>query len=395
MRYPAYHAKCKTRAMELSNQNKIKIAFLMYDLPFWKNEALFVALKHHHRFTPIFWITSVPFAHDSEIQEEAMRKCLNYAKEHNFDYLVDIDFSELKKLFNPDYIFVVHPYDDHIPFEISELEKVLPCFIPYGYSNMSSPRVYNNYKLQFFYRFYLESSYIQKEAKKYMLNQACNTKVSGLPMAELLLSNIKNQHSLVTKNRSFKKYIIWAPHWSIGFRTAGNFDVSTFNEIADSMIEIANKYKDYLYFVFKPHPLLKSTLYQEPTWGKIRTDAYWNKWKNKPHMRTEEGDYIDLFRQSEALIHDCGSFIQEYLLIDKPCMYLQRKGAHVRFNESTKLALECYQKGSDIQDIESFINGVLKGEDPLSNRRRQFINTYLLPSGQSPVQNIINDLLNP
>lgn len=34
--------------------------------------------------------------------------------------------------------------------------------------------------------------------------------------------------------------------------------------------------------------------------------------------------YVDLFKQSGEMIHDCGSFIMEDMLVNMPCMYLQK-----------------------------------------------------------------------
>lgn len=387
---PVIARRWKKLATTIYNKKNIKVAFLMYELPFWKNEALFQVLLNHERFIPALWITDNPQLKNAEIQASNKEVCVNYAEHHHFLYYRDLSLQQLREQFGPDYIFVVHPYDDHIPFKVSELVKELPCFIPYGYSNLASPRVYRNLKLQLFHRFYLESDYIQSEARKYMLNNALNTKVTGLPMADLLLSQ-STRRTIEDK----RKNIIWAPHWSIRNQTNNILDVSTFLEVAECMLQLADKYVESIRFIFKPHPLLKRTLYIDHDWGKERTDKYYRTWEEGVNTRLEEGEYAKLFVNSDAMIHDCGSFIQEYLLMDKPCLYLVRSDARKSFNKSTMTALGCYQKGSDIQDIEMFINSVLKGEDPLSSRRRHFINSYLLPSGKSPVQNIISDLLNP
>lgn len=91
------------------------------------------------------------------------------------------------------------------------------------------------------------------------------------------------------------------------------------------MVTFAQKYKDKVQIVFKPHPMLYRTLCEHSEWGKERTDAYYSMWNNMSNTQLEEGDYTELFMQSDAMIHDCGSFILEYLAVDKPCMFLKKR----------------------------------------------------------------------
>ena len=41
-----------------------------------------------------------------------------------------------------------------------------------------------------------------------------------------------------------------------------------------NFLDIAINYEDVIQFVFRPHPVLKETLYKEKDWGKKRTDKY-------------------------------------------------------------------------------------------------------------------------
>lgn len=380
-------------ASKISSKQNIRVAFMMYEVPFWKNEALFFALKRHPRFTPAIWIVDNPHVKNLDLSVVNKERCLQYVEERGFTYYLDLSLKELRENFAPDYIFVVHPYDNHIPFEVDDLKNELPCCIPYAYWTLTGARLYNNLKIQLFHRFYLESDYIQQEAKLYMLNKARNTKVTGLPMADLLISESRKASNGAL--RRMRKNIIWAPHWSIGHQTGDMLDASTFLGIADNMVCLANKYSETINLIFKPHPLLKRSLYNSPEWGKTRADEYYRTWANGVNMRLEEGEYTELFIESDALIHDCSSFILEYLLMNKPCLYLVRPDARCCFNKSAMEALQCYQKAYTIEDVESFIKDVLSGKDCMSTRRQQFVNSYLLPDGFSPVQKIVEDLLNP
>jgi DivIVA domain-containing protein len=63
--------------------------------------------------------------------------------------------------------------------------------------------------------------------------------------------------------------------------------------------EFAEKYADRIQWAFKPHPLLRDTLYQHPDWGKERTDAYYGRWESMPNTQLETGAYVELFKQSD------------------------------------------------------------------------------------------------
>ena len=371
-----------------AGERTAKVAFILYELPFWKNEALFKAMQADARFTPAFWILEPFYITNKELRRERLDQCLEYAQKNNFQHYDNLTLEELRKTFAPDFIFTVQPYAHNFPFKIQELKKELPCFIPYCYSNSDGPMLYHDRKIRYFYRYYLESDYIQQEARKYMANKARNTRVTGLPMATWLM----NTH---IERSDTRPCIIWAPHWTVGYDEKRALNLSTFLTIGDAMLDITRKHKDQLTFAFKPHPRLKRELYITPGWGKERTDAYYRAWQEGENTCLEDGSYTDLFAQSDAMIHDSGSFILEYLLMNKPCMYMMRPETMSPFNCSTREALECYEKGSTPEDIEKFIQSVLAGNDPMSAKRQAFIHSYLLPNNQSPVQNIIEDLLNP
>ena len=192
-----------------------------------------------------------------------------------------------------------------------------------------------------------------------------------------------------------RKCIIWAPHWTIDQDPKGILTTANFLRIADHMLFLTEKYRDDVFFIFKPHPLLKRQLYSNRDWGKVRTNEYYRTWSEGSNTSLEDGNYADVFARSDAMIHDCGSFILEYLLMDKPCMYVVLPEGQPQFNRSTRQALECYQKGQTVDDIDQFVQDVIAGKDPLAKKRHEFIHSYLLPNNQSPVQNIIEDLLNP
>jgi len=368
----------------------IRVAFTIWEPAFWKSEALFAAMKKHPLFCPAFWIQDMPGINNPRVKREKRNLAREYAVSHKHEYFESSNLVELREKFHPDYIFPVQPYDSDVPFTIEQLLTELPCMLPYAYCTVVDPWVYTGHKVQGFYRYYVESYEIKLEASPHMANGGKNLHALGLPLAEQM--QIKRPESAWPERALNKKKIIWAPHWTIN-NLGPVISVSCFYEIADAMLELARKYSDKVHFAFKPHPRLIRSLYESPSWGLQKAQAYYEEWRTGNNTQLEVGEYTALFQQSDAMIHDSSSFIKEYLLVNKPCLYLQRNDAKANFNNSTLQALKCYQKGKSIDDIEDFVQQIINEKDGMKQIREQYIETYLLPSNTFPTNNIINDLL--
>lgn len=374
-------------------KHPIHVVFMMWDPALWKNESLFRKMIDNNIIEPSIWIAPLEKKSQEETQLRIQR-CKDYIQGKQYTYYECATFSELRQKTKIDYIFVVQPYDFTIPFSLQEVEDVVPCYLPYAYCTLLDHALFGQSKIQWFYRCYIESDYIRQLISGYMQNKGRNLRATGLLIASQLRENIDVQ---VWPKESIGKFkLIWAPHWSISSlpKEHNCLNMSSFIEIADDMLHFAQKRKD-IYFAFKPHPWLKEKLYLDETWGKERTDQYFETWENGENTFVANGEYVALFQQSDAMVHDSSSFIHEYLIVDKPCMFIERTNRIANFNESTLSALKCYQKGSNIAEIEDFVNRSLMGEDPMSAIRKKFVSDYYFIEGCSPEDAVINDLLNP
>ena len=387
-----YYSKSKQVHKKVCKKKRINVAFILLDPAFWKNEALWVALKQNGRFNLCYWVT--PY-HSTDNKMRLIENCAAFAIQKKRQYFIASSLGEFRKFFRADFIFIMQPYPKMVPFTRKDIKNELICYVPYGYSNLNDDATYASPVQHYMWRFYVESEYIKTIAKNYLHGGAINVKPTGLPFACLFHSKLTNESMAWPANANSKKKIIWAPHWSIRAWSNGLFDISTFLSVSDIMLEMANKFKDSIFLICKPHPILKHVLNHDSEWGIQKTDEYFKKWETGENTAIVDGEYVDLFKQSDAMIHDCGSFILEYLLVDKPCMYLSFPNNKSNFNESTTRALECYHRGTSKNSIEQFIEDVLAGKDALQRQRKDFIYSYLRPDNQSPVDKIINDLLTP
>jgi CDP-glycerol glycerophosphotransferase (TagB/SpsB family) len=145
------------------------------------------------------------------------------------------------------------------------------------------------------------------------------------------------------------------------------------------MLQLAEKYQEEVQFAFKPHPVLKFKLIN--LWGLEKTEEYYKRWENLSNGQIEQGDYIDLFKTSDAMIHDCGSFTAEYLYTQKPVLFqIRDEKVKDEFNSFGQLCFEKHYHAYTIEETETFIREiVINGNDPKAEEREQFYKQYLYP----------------
>lgn len=386
--------RLKNLTTKMRKKNVITVAFQVLDLACWKCDSIFQLMLHHPRFRPIIWIIPEKQIKDKSEQQQNLNQMLTFFSKRQYEIAKFYTLEEMRLNYSPDIVFLSKPASYVTPWNARNMEKELICYVPYCFQNTKKQDFLFGQENYIWRNFYTTDN-IKNISSKVMLNGACNVKIVGSPVADNYLFSQKKNNVSVWKNcNNTMKKIIWAPHWSI--ENVSWFSVSTFLEVAEGMLLLAEKYANQVQWAFKPHPLLRDTLYQNPNWGKTKTDAYYERWSTMPNTQFENGDYVNLFKQSDAMVHDSGSFIMEYLLVNKPCMYLIRKNGFKDYNADTLKALACYHKGTSTKDVEDFIlNLINDAPDTLANIRTSYKQQYLTPPhGKTSAQLIVDEILN-
>ncbi len=383
--------KLKQKLEEIRQKEVITVVFQVWNLAKWKCDSVYHAMKKHPRFNPIIWLTNEPGAIATE--QADMKNQMNQFFDSTFYSVIWANsWNELDKKTAPDITFL----QDHYPRNINRIPDILNrilCNVRYGLPNTNLKEAYNYFLSNYAFFNFTENASVFREQKKILSSKGRNMVITGHPIVDSFNQLRGSQESVWKHCEKPLKKIIWAPHWTIS--NDARFCPATFLQYSQFMQDLANKYQDKIQIAFKPHPMLYRTLCEHPDWGQERTDAYYKQWSIMRNTQIEEGDYIKLFLQSDAMIHDSGSFILEYLIANKPCMYLQKEAWNPHFNEMNKEALKCYTLGRCQEDIENFIiNIVQKGEDDKLSLRHNFYKKFLLPPNSvSAADNIINAIL--
>jgi len=393
-RAPKRHRK----ALEIVRKKKnIKVAFFLTHESVWKYEVLYDLMLHHPKIEPILFVCPV-VDYGEENMLIQMDKTFKTFKKKGYDVIKTYNsetgkYLDIKKTFSPDIIFYTNPYEglQDYRFYIKQFSKKLTCYVPYAVMTTNYDSFYNLNFHNLVWKIFSETPIHKEIAVQKQINKAQNNIVTGYPgFDQLLINKTPNNGVWKNKNPTLKK-IIWAPHHLMNELN----EVSNFLEYHDFFLELADNYRDKIQIAFKPHPLLRIKLEKDVNWGKEKTDIYYNKWLGLENGQFENSEYLDLFLTSDALIHDCGSFMSEYLIVGKPSLFMIRNESIMKeWSRYGEKALAVHYQSRNKKELIDFVeNVVLKENDWMKEERNDFVQNILIQKDSlTASQNILNYL---
>lgn len=379
-------------------KKKIKVVFLVIFESVWKIDTVFQKMLEDSYFEPEILICPL-MTYDNEAMLKEMDSIYNYFKNKGYpvkkSLQPDGSFLKLSQL-NPDMVFITNPYK----LTISEYYEqaflnYLTCYVPYYFMATDNAGtdfdIYNNPVLQLSWKVYWPHDHCYETQKLVSKNKGSNGLTTGYPAMEAIYLKKSTNNSWKKTSKNLKK-IIFAPHHTIGkYSTA----LSSFLTFSETMLKLVKKHKNKVQWSFKPHPILKHNLYAHPDWGKEKTDAYYNFWKDQSYTQLDESEYDDLFMNSDAIIHDCSSFIVEYAFTNKPCLYLVNEnnleGLLNKFGEGV---MQIYEKTKTANGIENFIKNVVNETIKVNKSDSAYFDDYVNKyyKDKLPSERIIEDI---
>lgn len=383
---PAARRSQEACLRRIREKGEASLVFLVSSLSMWRFQELFEKLRPDPRFHVYFAL--YPFSSFGQEQKiSAMEEIRAYCQEHEISYL---ELSEeehpgvvLREKLHPDVLFYQQTYNQlyHNDLDAPFQPHSLNCYIPYSIRTSAGVWAYQNYLSETAWRLFYCADLHREEARQILYNKGRNIRVTG----DCILDSLSSapQHDVWKPQEKPKKRVIWAPHFSI---VDGEFlHRDSFTWVSECMLELARKYQNQIQFAFKPHPRLLSELQKHPSWGEKRARTYYECWRNGTNTQLETGPYSDLFKGSDAMIHDSASFSVEYLFTGKPVMFTTRDVA-VAVQDQNELGREgilAHYPGASQADIQSFIeNAVLAGKDPMKPSRQAFCEKYFPSCGK-------------
>lgn len=271
-----------------------------------------------------------------------------------------------------DIVYLANPYDTmvHEYHGIKYLSKknVLPFYISYGCmpDNYGCKIIMPMLEISLFWKVFADNKMSFRDYKKYEMAKGRNVVLSGYAkMDSLIKSNYQ---------KSERKRIIIAPHHTVNYP---EFPLSNFVEYSKYILELPKLFPQ-IDFIFRPHPLLFTNMVNAGFWTKDEVLEYIRKIQNNGMFYSVGGDYLDIFVNSDALIHDCSSFVVEYLFTGKPCCFMAKNNYRKIFSNLGKSCLKNYYLAFNTRQITDFIQDVIiNGHDNLKNKREKYAKKYL------------------
>lgn len=381
LKVPLYKKQHDLLIEEIKKRGYAKVLFVASSLSMWKYEEIFKLLISDGRFKVKIILS--PFqSFSAEAKSNSIEQLKSYFSPYNVDiyncYLNKEYIQIWMKQYDPDIIFYPMPY--HGVFD-NDLEAVnfynkLLCYTPYSIGTDSGGLAIDTPFLNIAWKFFAATSIHYDIYRSLMTNKAENVEIVGKCDINQLSSQ-STEFDWKSGNPEEKR-LIWAPHYSIGDKAALHRD--SFSWLYDFMLNLPERYSGKLRITFKPHPKLRTMLYNHPDWGKEKADEYYNTWRYGKYTQLCEGEYTALFATSDAMIHDSSSFMGEYLYTKKPVLFTAKniEIPKKELNEFGNLCLNQHYIASCQEDIIEFISNVIfAGKDNYKYKREAFYNEYL------------------
>lgn len=375
---------------------RCRVLFIASSLPMWRYQQLVRLMIADGRYD--VRIAVIPFkAFTSAERERDASQLMEHFRRSEIPAERIDDFARLKQDFAPDMIVYPQPYDSSYEDEAANWLHNRDCLIvhtPYSVP-LSELEWYINIPMHnLAWKFYVASEIHAEVSRRIADNRGENAVVIGEPHADEFKEALAADPWKQISDGKRRKRLIWAPHFTIV--SYNMFDRPDFNWSYKIMQELAIKHKDTLQIAFKPHPRLKSELYKHAQWGPERTEEFYRFWAEGETTQLETGDFVDLFKSSDAMVHNCGSFTAEYLFTGKPVGYITRNldGIKADMNDFGRACQEAHYTLDSEEALSRFIEQtVINGDDPMKEEREATLQRILYrPQEGSVAEAMMRDL---
>lgn len=271
------------------------------------------------------------------------------------------------------YMHLCHPYylGDHFLNN-----NVLTAHINYGYIVAQHTMLtVGSVPYSAFWKVFVENHIFKKDAANYEERHGENLEVLGSVRMDALAKFME------TAGVRKRKKIIIAPHHAC-IPNPCDKDEANFFKYAELYLELPKMYPN-IDFVYRPHPYAMDSFALHKGWSAQKVDEYIQTLESYDNVTySGGGEHLHLFADSDGIIHDCGSFVCEYLFTYKPACFVLRPGDMVKpekyFNVLGRECLENYYQAFSREDIINFIDEiVMNGNDVMEKERRKFVDKKL------------------
>ena len=360
---------------KIRQKSRIKIGFVTYDASMWCGDDLYQLFARDDRYeTTVFLCLRRDQCNEPTVVKD-FHHGIDRFRAHGINVVsISEDDMQIPK---QDVLIFLTPYLSVLPkaFQLNAVTaETLLTYIPYGFQISANSPTFNEPIIALCWKIFWDTEHAVQIYKKGCLRGMPRGVYSGYPKMDFFLHDEPSMFEWKEAVPNSVK-IVYAPHWSIN----DGVKFATFQWNHKFFYEYAKNHPKTSW-VFKPHPNL---LFSAVTTGVFPSleafEEYLRNWNELPNAKVETGAYYyDIFKSSDGMILDSGSFIAEYQYTHKPMLFLTRDTQQL-----SQLALDLMQgmyraDGRDLKSIASFVDNVLiKKLDPLVAVRQQMFERHL------------------
>lgn len=371
---------------EVRDGRPLKIGFLVSDRSKWNMDSVLDEVRKAG------WSARVYLCPKQAAYADRDDKAIAYQSERDFFLQVDSDLVDLydwkedlqkpvEDLVDADVVFFQQPWGmQDLPRRLAG--RALNAYVHYGFMMMANHG--QHYHIGSFHP-YLWRYFTQTEGHRLLHlenDPSAYSKlvVTGYPKLDVYLSEAGGGSELWPLPNQSARRIIYAPHHAV---TKGSLGMSTFAWNHDLLLELARTTPG-TQWLYKPHPNLKYAIARAKLMTREEYEAYERAWAELPNAAVyDSGRYFDVFRSSDVLITDCGSFLAEYLPTGNPIIWLV-SATSVGLNAVGQSLADGFYQVRTIPELhETYKRVVVAGEDPLKATRERAIERVLPPGGSA------------
>lgn len=346
-----------------SGRKRLKFAaYVIYDSTYGVDGIFSLMLENPEKWECKVVIIPDILRGEKHLKESYIRTKDFFLNKYGEDYVIDGydittgEFFDLSE--NYDIIYFANPYDSMVhefhSIKYASRKDVLPIYVSYGF-DIGSKTTYSrliNPELNLVWKCFTDTTYSRDDYKKYQLLKGKNVVLAGYAK----MDELKN-YSLKEKRR---KKVLITPHHTV---TMSILPLSNFMEYYSLILDLPILFPD-IDFVFRPHPLLFTTLITQGIWNEDQVKDYLNEINRKGIEYSVGGEYLNLFAECDAIINDCGSFAVEWLYTGKPGCFVYSKRLDDSFLTTLmQRAIKKYSIAKSQEDIIQFLRTVEEKEN--------------------------------
>ena len=380
---------------KIRSNGKIKVVFILQYVPAWeKADLLYKYLKKQKDF---------------ELNVVCVPNDLNTALDTNEAYIFMLDkgynainafndggWYDLNKL-EPEYIFTFRPYDHFMPVQysaknLSRIGKL--CNIIYGppmtaeLQNTVYDKNFFNYVSLFFGESIEAKEYFETQHKLGVKSKLQSALFCGMPVMEYI-----HKREFLDEISSWKLSnrikILWTPRWNTDEKVGG----SHFFDYKDELLSYKEKKKDRIDVMIRPHPLMFSNFDKTKQMSPIEREVFLARCKTNEIVIDSSESYIHTFFDTDILITDISSIVQEFFVLGKPIIYCPPTDYVHPTKTMGKIASACYIVNNS-EELILTLNKLVENNDWLINKRKEILYELFGDTLNNSCEQIANVLKN-